>query len=65
LLDFPVDCNGTVISSLAVAQLLEHVPVINIDYIFADRKIEQEIKQWVKREAPNIIQLRKEEQNNG
>ncbi len=59
--DFPVRLrDGQIVSSLAVSETLTRVPVVSVDYIFADRTIISEANRWMKAERTNLIRPREE-----
>jgi len=64
--DFPVRMrDGRIVSSLAVSEVLNNVPVLSVDYVFAERSIFNEAERWLKENREKIIEPKKEETNNG
>lgn len=63
--DFPVELrNGDITSSLAISKVLKDLPVVSIDYVFADREIMDRGEKWLKANKNDIIAIR-EEDNDG
>jgi len=64
--DFPVRMrNGDAVSSLAVSETLNRVPIVSVDYVFADRSIFSEAEKWLKSNRNEIIQPKLEDENDG
>ncbi len=64
--DFPVRMrDGSIVSSLAISETLNKVPVVSIDYVFADRTILGEAKKWLNNAKNDIIKLGEEGERNG
>ncbi|HQQ00755.1 MAG TPA: HD domain-containing protein [bacterium] len=64
--DFPVRMrDGSIVSSLAISETLNKVPMVNIDYIFADRSVLPDAEKWLKRNRHSVIQPLGEEMTNG
>ena len=64
--DFPVRMrDGQVVSSLAISQTLNNVPVVSVDYVFSDRSIFNKAKEWLGGRRADIIQPKEEEVDNG
>jgi uncharacterized protein len=64
--DFPVRMrDGQIVSSLAVSETLNTVPVVSVDYIFADRSIYDRADDWLKKNRIDIITPKQEEESNG
>lgn len=60
--EFPVKMrDDQIYSSLAISSTLCNVPVVSIDYIFADRDILVEAEKWLKENHNDIIQPKQEE----
>ena len=60
--DFPVRMrDGRVFSSLRVSDVLNHVPVVSVDYVFADRSCLQKAKRWLDDNLNDIVGLKGEE----
>ncbi len=59
--DFPVRMrDDQIFSSLAISTALNTVPVVSIDYVFADRSILEKAKRWFEAKRETIIQPEKE-----
>ena len=64
--DFPVLLrDGQIVSSRALSETLNRVPVISVDYVFADQSIYDKAKNWIKENRTDIIQPPNEETDNG
>lgn len=64
--DFPVRMrDGRIVSSLAISEVLNNVPVLSVDYVFAERGVFDQAEQWLKENRQKIIELKKEEEDNG
>jgi HD superfamily phosphohydrolase len=64
--DFPVRMrDGRIVSSLAVSEVLNNVPVLSVDYVFAERGIFDKAEQWLKENREKLIEPKKEEANDG
>lgn len=64
--DFPVRMrDGKIVSSLAISDTLNHVPVVSVDYVFADRSVFAKAEKWLGEHRAEIIQLRGEETSHG
>lgn len=64
--DFPVRMrDGSIVSSLAISETLNKVPVVSIDYVFADRTILREAKKWLNNVKDGIIRPGEEGERNG
>ena len=62
--DFPVKLrDGQVVSSLAQSEALNKIPVVSVDYVFAERSVLDKAKGWLDARRENIVQLSKEEEN--
>lgn len=60
--DFPVRMrDGRVVSSIDVSTALNHVPVVSVDYVFADRSCFLEAKDWLDDNRNRIIEPVREE----
>ena len=53
--DFPVKLGDEVVSSLAVSDVLEQVPVWSVDNVFVDASRAEEAKSWVQDNRADII----------
>jgi HD superfamily phosphohydrolase len=63
--DFPVQLrNGEIVSSLDASKALNHVPIVSVDYVFADRSTFSEASEWLKAHRTEIVKPQ-EEANNG
>ena len=63
--DFPVRLrDGQIVSSLAMSETLNRVPVVSIDYVFAERSIFDRAKKWLNQHRPEIIKPAEEEGEN-
>ena len=63
--DFPVRLrDGQVVSSLAVSETLNHVPVVFVDYVFAERSILTKAHEWLRTHRADVVKP-KGEANNG
>lgn len=55
-LNFPVlTKDGRIVSSLALSPTLQHLPPIAVDYIFIDRDIEEEARNWLENNRSKIV----------
>ena len=60
--DFPVRMSDSrSVSSLALSEVLSNVPVVSVDYVFADRSCFDEASKWLDENRDKIIQPEKEE----
>lgn len=60
--DFPVRMrDGRIESSLTVSETLNQLPVVAVDYVFADRGIYEEARNWLDDKREQIIQPSEEE----
>ena len=60
--DFPVQMSDSrIVSSLALSDALSNVPVVSVDYVFADRSCFDEASKWLNENRHTIIQPEKEE----
>jgi uncharacterized protein len=57
--------NEEVVSSLAISETLNKVPVVSIDYVFADRAMIADAKKWLNKSKERIIRPREEGERNG
>ena len=54
--DFPVQMDdGTTLSSLAVSSMLEHLPIISVDYVFVERSVEETARSWLEINRQDVI----------
>ena len=54
--DFPVRLrDGQTVSSLAFSETLNHVPIVAVDYVFADRSILSQAAAWLKAHRGYIV----------
>lgn len=64
--DFPVRLrDGQLVSSLAMSEALNKVPVVSVDYVFSDRSIFNTANEWLSARRAEIIKLKEEVSNNG
>ena len=64
--DFPVRMrDDRIVSSLSVSETLNRLPVLSVDYVFADRSIAPTANEWVIRERANLIKPEEEAESNG
>ncbi len=62
--DFPVRMrDDRIVSSLAISETLNNVPVVSIDYVFAERTKVANAQKWLREHRANIIQPREEADN--
>ncbi len=60
--DFPVLMgDGRVESSLTVSQVLNHVPIVAVDYVFVRPELLSEAQKWLKSNRETIIKAKEEE----
>jgi len=63
--DFPVRMrDDQIVSSLAISEAVRTLPVVSVDYVFADRAMYAEADKWLKQRHDQIIQPRPEEESN-
>jgi HD superfamily phosphohydrolase len=63
--DFPVRMrDGRIVSSLAVSQTLNTIPVVSVDCVFAERSVFSDTEKWLREHRQKIIEAKKEEGNN-
>ena len=64
--NFPVRLrDNQVVSSLVKSETLSKLPVVSVDYVFAERTIFDRAKSWLDARCADIIQLSDEENNDG
>ncbi|MBF0463538.1 MAG: HD domain-containing protein [Nitrospirae bacterium] len=64
--EFPVKMpDEQIVSSLAIPSTLSNMPVVSIDYVFADREILPKAMKWLKVKKDEIIQMKIEEKKDG
>jgi uncharacterized protein len=64
--DFPVRMrDGQIVSSLAISETLNKVPVVSVDCVFADRLIIAQAGEWLSKKKGTMITPRDEGENNG
>ena len=64
--DFPVKLrDGQVVSSLVKSETLNKMPLVSVDYVFAERGIFDRAIAWLNTNRADIIQLREEENHDG
>ena len=60
--DFPVRMrDGRIESSLSVSDTLNHVPVVSVDYVFADRSCYHDAKNWLNDNLAEVIEPKPED----
>lgn len=57
--------DGRIVSSVAISKVLNDVPVLSVDYVFAERGILDRAEQWLNEKRKSIIEPQKEEASNG
>ncbi len=61
--DFPVQlANGQIASSQALSQVLDRLPAVSIDYVFADRSAMKSATQWLEEHHDEVIRPQAEEE---
>jgi HD superfamily phosphohydrolase len=64
--EFPVRLRDEqIVPSLAYSETLNHVPVVSVDYVFANRSILAEAKKWMEEHRAEIVQPKGEETSHG
>ena len=64
--DFPVQMrDGRIISSITFSEVLSNIPVVSIDYVFADRQCFAEANTWLNDNHGTIINEPEEEEQDG
>jgi uncharacterized protein len=62
--DFPVRLrDGQIVSSLAVSEALNHVLLVSVDYIFADRLILFKANEWLRAHRAEIVKPKGDGEN--
>ena len=62
--DFPVQLrDGQIVSSLAVSETLNQVPIVSVDYVFAERSILSEASEWLRTYRTDIVKPEEEVDN--
>ena len=62
--DFPVRIRDErIVSSLDASDILNHIPVVSVDYVFAHRSCFQDAKDWLTDNLQNVIKPGKGENN--
>jgi HD superfamily phosphohydrolase len=62
--DFPVRLrDGQIVSSLAVSETLNHVPVVSVDHVFAERSILSEANEWLRAHRVDVVKPKREAEN--
>jgi HD superfamily phosphohydrolase len=60
-IDFPVLAHdGRVVASLALSDVLQHVPVVAVDYVFVAPEVRDTAERWLQESRPTIIAPPKE-----
>jgi len=63
--DFPVRMrDGRIVSSLAVSETLNTIPMVSVDCVFAERSVSDQAAKWLCENRQKIIELKKEEGSN-
>ena len=63
--DFPVRLrDDQIVSSLALSETLNNVPVVSVDYVFSERSLQAEANEWLREMRDRIIQPNEEEEDN-
>jgi uncharacterized protein len=57
--------DGQIVSSLAVSETLNRVPIVSIDYVFAERSRISKASEWLKKHRADIVKPREEDIDNG
>lgn len=61
--DFPVRLrDGQIVSSLSISGMLNNLPVVSVDYVFASRDIYDQANAWLKANHNDIVKPKKEEE---
>ena len=61
--DFPVRLrNDQIVSSLAISHALNHLPVVSVDFVFANRNFIGEVKEWLKTNHDNVVEPNTEDE---
>jgi len=63
--DFPVRIRDGIVSSLSISDALNRVPVISIDYVFAERSMLDKATRWLTRNKVEIIKPKEEGADHG
>jgi HD superfamily phosphohydrolase len=64
--DFPVRMrDDQIVSSLAISEALRTLPVVSVDYVFAERAMYADADKWLRQKHDQIIQPKPEEEANG
>lgn len=64
--DFPVRMrDGQAVSSLEISTTLNRVPVVSIDYVFANRSVAEVAGAWLKGHKSEVIKPKEEGTENG
>lgn len=59
--DFPVRLrDGQIVSSLAVSETLNHVPVVSVNSVFAERSIVSKANEWLRANRVSIVKPQRE-----
>ena len=62
--DFPVRIrDGRIVSSLVVSDVLKNIPIVSVDYVFAERSCFEEAHRWLSEHRQDIIEPESEEEN--
>ena len=64
--DFPVRMHdGQIVSSLSLSKTLNEVPVVSVDFVFAEGGIRSEANEWLNQKREQIIEPKQEETEDG
>ncbi|MDI6795714.1 MAG: HD domain-containing protein [Desulfatibacillaceae bacterium] len=64
--NYPVQMrDDSIVSSLAISEVLKHLPLVSVDYIFADREVFPAAEAWLKKNRKDIIKPILKEAENG
>ena len=64
--EFPVRMRDEqIVSSLALSEALNQVPVVSVDYVFAERELYYKANKWLEEGRQKIIQPKREEPDDG
>ena len=58
--DFPVRIRDDIVSSLAVSETLNGLPVVSMDYVYAERSTYARARKWLQEHRADVIQPKKE-----
>jgi HD superfamily phosphohydrolase len=62
--DFPVRLrDGQVVSSFAISDTLNNVPSVSVDYVFAERSVLAQAREWLNKNRTEVITPKGEQEN--